>query len=165
MGPGINTPEDETSAYVAPNEGRFIFASKGHYNMGGYDIFRCEKQTDGSWGSPTNIGFPINTTGDDTFYVPLNDGLSGLYSRFTNEAIGRTDLWYMEIRGEEGFVSGGLILAMDTRQGLADKDFAIVVVDEETGEEIEVIYDAETDSFRALSGEGKEFKVISYKQR
>jgi hypothetical protein len=165
MGETINTKEDENCAYIAPGEGRFIFASKGHFNMGGYDIFRCELQNDGNWGPPTNIGFPINTTGDDTYYVPLNDGLSGLYSRFTNEAVGRTDLWYVEIQGEEGFVSDGLVLALDTRKGLSNKDFAIIVVDESTGEEIEVLYDAENDAFKALSGPDKSYKVISYKQQ
>jgi hypothetical protein len=165
MGETINTKEDENCAYIAPGEGRFIFASKGHFNMGGYDIFRCELQNDGSWGPPTNIGYPINTTGDDTYYVPLNDGLSGLYSRFTNEAVGRTDLWYVEIQGEEGFISDGLVLALDTRKGLSNKDFAIIVVDEGTGEEIEVLYDAENDVFKALSGPDKSYRVISYKQQ
>jgi tetratricopeptide (TPR) repeat protein len=155
MGEVINTETDETCAYIAPGEGRFIFASKGHFNMGGYDIFRCELQSDGTWGSPTNIGFPINTTGDDTYYVPINDGLSALYSRFTNVAIGMTDLWYVEIEGEEGFVTDALVMALDTRQGIADKDFAIVLVDDETGEEIEVLYNAEEDSFKALSGQNK----------
>ncbi|MCP3677109.1 MAG: hypothetical protein GY721_05840, partial [Deltaproteobacteria bacterium] len=120
---------------------------------------------DGNWGQPVNMGYPINTTGDDTYYVPLNDGLSGLQSRFTNIAVGREDLWYVEIQGEEGFISDGLVLAVDTREGIAAKDFAIVVVDEVTGEEIEVLYNAKQDSFKALSGENKTYKVVSYKQK
>jgi tetratricopeptide (TPR) repeat protein len=163
MGEGINTDRDETSAYISPDGSRFIFSSKGHFNMGGYDIFRCKLQDDGSWNQPTNIGFPINTTGDNTFYVPLNDGLSGLYTQFTNKAVGMRDLWYLEILGEEGFISGGLTLAVD-QSGLSSKDFAIILVDEETGEEIEVIYDANSDTFKAISGQAKTFKVISYKQ-
>lgn len=165
MGVNINTEQDESSAYISPSEGRFIFASKGHFNMGGYDIFRCEMGGDGTWGQPVNIGYPINTTSDDTYYVPLNDGLSGLYTRFTNIAVGKEDLWYVEIQGEDGFISDGLVLAVDTREGIASKDFAIVLIDEESGEEIEVIYNAETDEFRALSGENKAFKVVSYKQK
>ncbi len=165
MGENINTPEDETSAYIAPTEGRFIFASKGHFNMGGYDIFRCEMGNDGEWGQAVNIGYPINTTSDDTYYVPLNDGLSALYTRYTREAIGEEDLWYVEIQGEDGFISDGLILAMDTRQGISSKDFALILIDEDSGEEIEVIYDAKEDKFRALSGEGKKFRIISYKQK
>lgn len=165
MGDVINTGEDETSGFIAPGEGRFIFASKGHFNMGGYDIFRSELNSDGSWSIPANMGFPINTTSDDTYYVPLNEGLNGLQSRFTNEAIGGTDLWYVEIQGAEGFVEGGgLTLAIDTRVGLSSKDFAIILLDEETGEEIEVVYDSKNDAFRALSNQERNFKVISYKQ-
>jgi hypothetical protein len=38
-------------------------------------------------------------------------------------------------------------------------------VNTETGEEIEVLYDATTDSFKALAGEKSSYKVISYKQK
>jgi len=164
MGESINTDKDETSAYIAPAEGRFIFASTGHFNMGGYDIFRCELDVDGSWNQATNIGYPINTTGDNLQFVPLNEGLAGLYTRFTNEAVGLRDLWYIEILTEEGFIANGLTLAVD-KQGISSDDFAIILIDEETGEEIEVLYDAETDSFKALQGEDKSYKVISYKQK
>jgi WD40-like Beta Propeller Repeat len=164
MGENINTAEDETSGYIAPTEGRFIFASKGHFNMGGYDIFKCEMGGDGTWGKPVNIGYPINTTSDDTYYVPLNDGLSGLLTRFTNIGVGKEDLWYVEIQGNDGFISDGLVLAVDTRKGIATKDFAIILVDEASGEEIEVVYNAEDDAFKALSGENKTYKVVSYKQ-
>jgi len=164
MGEGINTEKDETSAYLSPDGSRFIFASQGHFNMGGFDIFRCEIQEDGGWSQPSNIGFPINTTGDNTFYVPLNDGLSGLYTRFTNEAVGQRDLWYIEILGEDGFIIGGLTMMADP-VGLSHKDFAIIVVDDETGEEIELLYDAESDSFKALAGPNKTYRVISYKQK
>ena len=164
MGDEINTDKDETSVFMAPDEGRLIFASKGHFNMGGYDIFRCELEENGSWSQPTNIGYPLNTTSDNTFYVPINNGLQALYTRFTNEAIGKQDLWYVEILDAEGFVGEGLTLSMDPVE-ISQKDFAIILVNEETGEEIEVLYDAATDSFKALAGEKSSYKVISYKQK
>ncbi len=164
MGEKINTDKDETCGYIAPGEGRFIFASKGHFNMGGYDIFRCELEVAGTWSQPSNIGYPINTTGDNTFFVPLNNGLSGLYSRYTNEGVGKLDLWYIEILSNDGIISEGLIQTGEP-SGLSNKDFAIIVVDDESGEEIEVIYDVETDSFKALSGQDKTYRVISYKQK
>lgn len=164
MGAGINTDKDETSAFIAPTGDRFIFCSKGHFNMGGYDIFRCELEEDRQWSQPTNIGYPLNTTGDNTYYVPINNGFQALYTRFTNEGVGRRDLWYVEIIEEDEFVTNDLTQAVD-KPGLSQKDFAIIVVDEETGEEIEVLYDAETDSFKALSGLQKKYKVISYKQK
>ena len=164
MGPGINTDKDESSAFISPSGDRFIFASKGHFNMGGYDIFRCELEDDVRWSQPNNIGYPLNTTADNTYYVPINNGLQALYTRFTSEGVGRRDLWYVEIIEADGFITDELTKAVDN-PGLSLKDFAIIVVDEETGEEIEVLYDAETDSFKALSGQEKKYKVISYKQK
>ena len=164
MGSEINTDKDETSAFMAPSGDRFLFSSKGHFNMGGYDIFRCELEENMQWSQPTNIGFPLNTTTDNTYYVPINNGLQALYTRFTNEGVGRRDLWYVEILEAEGFITEELTLAVDN-PGLSHKDFAIILVDEETGEEIEVLYDAETDSFKALSGQQKSYRVISYKQK
>jgi len=164
MGEDINTDKDESSVFVAPTGERLIFASKGHFNMGGYDIFRCEMDETGNWSQPTNIGYPLNTTSDNTFYVPINNGLQALYTRFTNEAIGQSDLWYVEILDAEGFVGEGLTLSVDPPE-ISQKDFAIILMNVETGEEIEVLYDAETDSFKALAGEKSNYKVISYKQK
>jgi hypothetical protein len=164
MGEEINTDKDETSVFVSPNGERLLFASKGHFNMGGYDIFRCELKEDLTWSQPTNIGFPLNTTGDNTFYVPLNNGMQALYTRFSNDAIGLLDLWYIEILDADDFVGEGLTLAVDPPE-ISQKDFAIILVNTKTGEEIEVLYDSNTDSFKALAGEKSSYKVISYKQK
>lgn len=164
MGEEINTDKDETSVFISPNGERLIFSSKGHFNMGGYDIFRCELQDDGSWSQPTNIGFPLNTTSDNTFYVPINNGMQALYTRFSNEAIGKMDLWYVEILDAGDFVGEGLTLAVDYPE-ISQKDFAIILLNTETGDEIEVLYDAGTDSFKALTGQKSSYKVISYKQK
>jgi len=164
LGDKINTDKDESSVFVSPNGERLIFASKGHFNMGGYDIFRCEREENYAWSQPTNIGYPLNTTSDDTFFVPINNGLQALYTRFSNEAIGKRDLWYVEILDVEGFVGDELTLAVDP-PGISQKDFAIILVNNETGEEIEVLYDSSTDSFKALAGEKSSYRVISYKQK
>lgn len=164
MGDQINTDKDESSVFISPNGERLIFASKGHFNMGGYDIFRCELEENSTWSQPTNIGYPLNTTSDNTFYVPINNGMQALYTRFSNEAIGQRDLWYVEIIDAEDFVSEGLTLSVDPPE-ISQKDFAIILVNEETGEEIEVLYDSDTDSFKALAGEKSSYKVISYKQK
>ena len=164
MGDQINSDKDETSVFIAPSGERLIFASKGHFNMGGYDIFRCELEENTTWSQPTNIGYPLNTTSDNTFYVPINNGMQALYTRFTNEAIGKRDLWYVEILDAEDFVAEGLTLSVDPPE-ISQKDFAIILVNNETGEEIEVLYDAATDSFKALAGEKSSYKVISYKQK
>ncbi|HER08678.1 MAG TPA: tetratricopeptide repeat protein [Bacteroides sp.] len=164
MGKEINTEKDETSAYVSPDKSRFIFSSRDHFTMGGYDIFRCERQEDGSLGKPVNIGFPINTTGDNTFYVPLGDGMSGIYSRYSVDGLGGQDLWFVQIVPENGVIRTTLPVT-GIPGGLSHRDFTIVVVDEQTGEEIEVHYDAGRDTFQVQSGADKNYRVTPYKQQ
>ena len=90
--------------------------------------------------------------------------MSGLYSRYTRDGVGERDLWYVQVVPEDGTVRTTLPVT-GVPKGLSHKDFALIVVDETTGEEIEIIYDAETDSFRALAGPDKSYRIISYKQK
>ena len=153
MGEMINTKNDETSPYLAPNGKMLIFSSKGHFNMGGYDIFTSDLLKNGTWSKPSNIGYPINTTKDNVYFVPVKDGNSGLYTRFTNECIGMEDLWYIEIIPYEQRVLHSL-----TR--LSEENFTISVKDDESGETINLEYDAVKDQFHVKSKSGKNYKVV-----
>jgi len=42
--------------------------------MGGYDIFITELSEDGIWSKPKNVGYPINSTDNDVFYIVTPDG-------------------------------------------------------------------------------------------
>jgi hypothetical protein len=100
LGEPINTPEDEDAPFITNNDNILFFCSKGHYNMGGYDIFYSIRK-DYSWQEPINIGYPINTTGDDYFYMPVANGNAGYYSRILSEGKGKKDIYRIEIlKGE-----------------------------------------------------------------
>jgi outer membrane protein OmpA-like peptidoglycan-associated protein/tetratricopeptide (TPR) repeat protein len=62
MGPSINTAGDEMFPTVVGDA--LYFSSTGHNNMGGLDIFETHEQDD-HWSEPKNMGYPINSTGDD----------------------------------------------------------------------------------------------------
>ncbi|MFC2175984.1 hypothetical protein ACFLR1_03350 [Bacteroidota bacterium] len=87
----INTVEDEKGAFIHPDGNIIFFSSKGHSNMGGYDIFRSVKKEDGSWSAPENIGYPINTTGDEVDFVVTRDGKTAYYCT-TNADGGKYDI-------------------------------------------------------------------------
>ena len=74
VGDIINTPFDDNFPYLHSDGSSLYFASKGHYSMGGYDIYRTvwswEKK---QWSKPVNLGFPINSPSDDFFFVPSPD--------------------------------------------------------------------------------------------
>lgn len=78
-GKHINTPFDEESPGLAGQDNILYFSSKGHFSMGGYDIFYAVKK-DKSWSEPVNIGSPINNTSDNLRFVPLGNGTSGYYA-------------------------------------------------------------------------------------
>ncbi len=71
LGEVINTSEDEDFPYIASDGITLYFASKGHYSMGGYDIYRSIFDAGAKkWSNPENLGFPFCSPYDDILYVP-----------------------------------------------------------------------------------------------
>jgi tetratricopeptide (TPR) repeat protein len=95
IGKVINTAEDEESPVVCNNGNTLFFSSKGHYNMGGYDIFYSTRQSN-KWSVPRNIGYPINSTRDDLFYITDNSCLSALIS-IVDPLTGYSDIYTVKI--------------------------------------------------------------------
>lgn len=78
-GPEINTPFDERAPFLHAS-GRFIyFASEGHENIGGFDIFMSEKK-DLSWSVPENVVY-INTIYNDLSFSQTANGNFVIFSR------------------------------------------------------------------------------------
>ncbi len=97
LGDVINTIYNEETPFITTNGKTLYFSSYGHYNMGGYDVFYSALQDDGTWAVPINAGFPINTTDDDIFFVPAENGISAYFPRFLADGLGRTDIYKIEI--------------------------------------------------------------------
>ena len=69
----VNSAWDEDYTYLSVDSNTLYFSSNGKESMGGYDIFKSEKDTvTGYWGKPINLGFPINTPYDEVMYVKDN---------------------------------------------------------------------------------------------
>jgi hypothetical protein len=98
LGSIINTAFDEESPCVTNHDTTLFFSSKGHFSMGGYDIF-YSSFSDKKWNEPVNLGFPINNTGDNYGYIALQGGKKGYYSR-TNpaEPDGESDIFRVELK-------------------------------------------------------------------
>ncbi len=66
----INSQYDEDFPYVSADGTTLYFCSKGHNSMGGYDVFKSiYNPASGTWGTPENMDFAINTPDDDILYV------------------------------------------------------------------------------------------------
>ncbi len=93
LGPEINTADDEDAPFLHPDGVTLFFSSKGHKNMGGFDIFKAVKDDNGKWSIPENLRSPINTPDDDIFYVQSADGKHGYFSSIRAGGKGEKDLY------------------------------------------------------------------------
>lgn len=94
LGPTINTRYDEDSPFIHVDGVTMFFSSQGHNSIGDYDIFYSIKK-DNTWIEPVNMGYPLNTTDDDRYYVINANGDRGYFSsnRITNGGNGSQDIF------------------------------------------------------------------------
>lgn len=100
LGPIINTHNDEEGIFAHPDGRTIYFSSKGHNTMGGYDIFFSVFENN-KWSTPTNIGYPINTAGDDVFFSISASGRHGYYSSSRMGGFGEQDIYVITFLGPE----------------------------------------------------------------
>lgn len=93
LGPTINTAEDEDAPFMHTDGTTLFFSSKGHKNMGGFDIFKSTLTEDNTWTTPQNMQAPINTPDDDIFYMQSSDGKKGYFSSVRAGGLGSKDIY------------------------------------------------------------------------
>jgi outer membrane protein OmpA-like peptidoglycan-associated protein len=103
LGENVNTAYDEETPFIHPDGQTLFFSSKGHETMGGYDIFYSKMNEDYTFGPPVNLGFPINTTGDNVSYVMSMDGRRGYLSTYREDGYGDLDLY--QINHKDVFIT------------------------------------------------------------
>lgn len=96
LGPAINTALDEQAPYIHPDGVTLFFSSKGHKNMGGFDVFKSTKDFTGKWSEPENLRTPINTPDDDLFYVQSADGKRGYFATTRKSGLGDKDIYKID---------------------------------------------------------------------
>jgi len=101
MGAAINTIYDEEGVYWHPKEDKLYFSSQGHNSMGGFDVFMIERDENGMWSSPVNLGYPINTPNDDIFFKMDEHNKHAYYSSVRDNGFGGKDLYKVIFLGEE----------------------------------------------------------------
>lgn len=94
LGGAINTKEDDDSPYLSRDGKTLYFASKGHNTMGGYDIFQSKYDSIGhKWSRPENMGYPVNTPDDDSYYRLAPDGTYAYLSSYRIGGYGEKDIY------------------------------------------------------------------------
>jgi len=86
----INTQYDEDYAFFDEESQTLYFASKGHNTMGGYDVFSSRlDEGKGTWSTPVNLQYPINSPFDDFLYLSDPDGEVAFFTTARGTEIGK----------------------------------------------------------------------------
>ncbi len=101
IGSNVNTEYDEDAPFLSADGKYLYFASKGHNSMGGFDLFVCERDANGNWMAPVNMGYPLNTVDDDIFFQPSSDGKRAFYSSRKDGGQGDLDIYEVELPSVE----------------------------------------------------------------
>jgi len=133
----INTPYNEESVFIHPDNQTLYFSSDGHPGMGGLDIFMSRRQPNGQWGDPVNLGYPINTFNDENSLLVSRDGKTAWFASDRAGGYGGLDMYsfdlYEEARpGKTIYVKGKVYDAVTKLPLEADID----IVDLQTGNSV-----------------------------
>ncbi len=86
LGGSINTKYEDISPFIHPDCKTLYFASKGHPGLGSYDLFVAKTEDDGkTWSKPKNIGYPINSMGEERSLIVNAKGDLAMFSSSGNK--------------------------------------------------------------------------------
>jgi len=97
LGPTINTPYDEISPFLHPDNNTLYFASNGWPGLGNQDIFLSKKDDSGNWTKPFNLGYPINTAGEQSCLTVSNNGKTAFFAADIKGGRGGFDIYSFEL--------------------------------------------------------------------
>ncbi|HMN06187.1 MAG TPA: OmpA family protein [Flavobacteriales bacterium] len=100
LGDNVNSPGREESVQIHPDGKTLYFSSDGRPGMGGLDIYMSRMQDDGTWGPAFNLGYPINTPGDENSLLVSADGRLAYFASDRPGGHGDLDLYSFELYPE-----------------------------------------------------------------
>lgn len=148
----INTAGKDKSPFLHQDSETLYFVSSvsdQRKGIGGTDIFYTRKKADGSWDTPINIGYPINTENDEIGIFVSTNGKEAFYS---SRQGGKWNIYsfelYPEARPKAVFIAKGT-LESDNGEPITDAT-------------IEVSYEnsAESETIRVNGNDGKYAVVV-----
>jgi hypothetical protein len=157
LGAAINTPYNEDTPFITQNDSVLYFSSEGHSTMGGFDNFMSKRNGTG-WMEPTNIGFPINSTDDDKFFQPVNNGHNAYYTITTDYK--KRDIFYIgmgKLEQAKLYEIRGIFKPSDTTSYLSKKIHLLNTV---SGDTVDVGVPNKFSGLYSFSVTPGEFKLV-----
>ncbi len=132
LGPLVNTIDDEVCVFVHSDGNTLIYSSNGKNSIGGFDLFKTEYKN-GKWTAPVNLGYPINTIGDEKQFSMTADGKKAYITSHRDDTKGEFDIYEIDLtnyvvpdpdgtnQGSTGLTSGAISIfkgkVLDGKEG------------------------------------------------
>jgi len=155
----INSDADEIAPFISA-DGTLFFASNGPSSMGGFDCYRSVFQN-GKWSDPVNLGYPINTVDDDSYFAISAEGTRAYIASRRNRPKNDYDLFEITFTEESQLVNGNVMLI---NSPLVDDIDMVAITSIETGEIIYLEIFEDDKYLRAILYGGQSYK-IEYQKR
>lgn len=102
LGETVNSEYNEMGVFMHPDSKTLYFSSKGHNTIGGFDVFKTVyNDSTKKWSEPENLGYPVNTTYDDLFFVMTANGRRAYYTSSQKGGTGERDIYCITFLHDE----------------------------------------------------------------
>ncbi len=81
LGTPVNTPGKDMAPFIHASGSTLYYVTDGLIGMGGLDVYRCEQTPAGTWSTPRNLGYPLNTFENEASLFITSDNTKGFCSR------------------------------------------------------------------------------------
>ncbi|HEX6332767.1 MAG TPA: OmpA family protein, partial [Flavisolibacter sp.] len=158
LGSGINTPGDESSPFIHADNQTLYFASTGLPGYGEEDLYLVRRQANGSWGTPENLGYPINTISHEGTLFIASDGKTAYYASDRADTRGGLDIYTFELREDirpfKTLWVKGRVFDKKTKAGLPS---SVELIDLATSQVISSVRTDETGNYMITLPVGKDY--------
>ena len=123
LGPSINTKGDDQTPFIHADNQSLYFTSNGRPGFGGSDIYVARKKIDGSWTTPINLGYPINTYDNEGSIAVASNGSTAYIASDRSDSRGELDIYKITLaentRAFKTWYIKGQIVDASTKKSIA----------------------------------------------
>ncbi|MGP8215051.1 MAG: hypothetical protein ACLQQ4_05765 [Bacteroidia bacterium] len=129
LGDKVNSPYKEDFPWLDVDGTTLYFSSQGHSTMGDFDLFKSQwiNTDSNSWTAPQNLGFPVNTSGDDRCISFTSNHHVAYISRVHPDGFGDFDIYRIVFHDNQRYaIVRGRVITDDSTKPV---DATIAVTD------------------------------------
>ena len=123
LGPTVNTKGDDQTPFIHADNQSLYFSSNGHPGFGGADFYVTRKKLDGSWTTPINLGYPINTFDNEGSIAVASNGATAYIASDRADSRGELDIYKITLaentRAHKTWYIKGQIIDTKTQKSIA----------------------------------------------